>query len=145
MSLGGYTVALLAGIEAGLDGVVAGIPVSDFPGALPRAQPPAHPGPVDRAPDHGRHRPRTVYRVVSPLRVRPPGAPDRRYIFAGYGDRLATPDQARRLAEHWGEPEVSWYAGNHVGYLWSGQVTDFLEASLAEAAGITPAPDDAAA
>ena len=143
VSLGGYTVALLAGIEAGLDGVVAGIPVADFPGLF-----------HDHSPRHIRARSiehrimggpaERVYSVVSPLRVDPLVAPDRRYVFAGYGDRLATPDQARRLAEHWGGPTVSWYAGNHVGYLWSGQVTAFVEASLAEAAGITP-PHDAAA
>ena len=143
VSLGGYTVSLLAGIEPGLDGVVAGIPVADFPGLF-----------------HG-HSPRhirvraiehrimggtadNVYRVVSPLCFDSRVAADRRYIFAGYGDRLATPDQARRLAEHWGDPTVSWYAGNHVGYLWSRQVTEFVEASLAEAAGITPPRAEAA-
>jgi len=143
VSLGGYTVALLAGLEPGLDGVVAGIPVADFPGLF-----------HDHSPRHIRVRAiehrimggtaENVYRVVSPLCFDPLVAPDRRYIFAGYGDRLATPDQARRLAEHWGDPTVSWYAGNHVGYLWSGQVTAFVEASLAEAAGIV-LPDDEAA
>jgi len=134
VSLGGYTAALLAGIEPGIDRVVAGIPVSDFPGLF-EAHSPRHirvraiehrimGGTADR-----------VYRVVSPLCFDPLVAPDRRYIFAGYGDRLATPDQARRLAQHWGGPDVSWYAGNHVGYLWSRQVTEFVEASLTEAGG----------
>ncbi len=137
VSLGGYTVALLAGIEPGIDGVVAGIPVADFPGLFHR-----------HSPRHIRVRAiehrimggtaENVYRVVSPLCFEPLVPPDRRYIFAGYGDRLATPDQARRLAEHWGGPEVSWYAGNHVGYLWSRQVTEFVEASLAEAGGVEP-------
>ena len=135
VSLGAYTVALLAGIEPGLDGVVAGSPVVDFPGLF-----------HGHSPRHIRVRSidhrimggtaETVYRVVSPLCFEPQVATERRYIFAGYGDRLATPDQARRLAEHWGGPEVSWYSGNHVGYLWSGQVTEFIEASLAEAGGL---------
>ena len=56
---------------------------------------------------------------------------DRRYIFAGFGDRLALPDQAQALWEHWDRPAISWYSGNHVGYLWSRQVSDFLVASLA--------------
>ena len=55
VSLGGYTVALLAGLEPGLDGVVAGIPVADFPGLFHATQPATHPGPGDRAPHHGRH------------------------------------------------------------------------------------------
>jgi hypothetical protein len=39
---------------------------------------------------------------------------------------------------------VSWYSGNHVGYMWSGQVKAFIEASLAEAAGVGLAQDEAA-
>lgn len=143
VSLGGYTVSLLAGIEPGLDGVVAGIPVADFPGLF-HGHSPRHirvraiehrilGGPAEN-----------VYRVVSPLRFAPLVPADRRYIFAGYGDRLATPDQARRLAEHWGDPVTSWYSGNHMGYLWSRQVTEFVEASLAEASGTLPPPAQAA-
>ncbi len=143
VSLGGYTVSLLAGIEPGLDGVVAGIPVVDFPGLF-HGHSPRHIR--VRAIEHrilGGTAER-VYRVVSPLCFDPLVAPDRRYIFAGYGDRLATPGQARRLAEHWGDPAVSWYAGNHMGYLWSRQVTEFVEASLAEAGGAGPRSAEAA-
>lgn len=143
VSLGGYTVALLAGLEPGLDGVVAGIPVADFPGLF-HAHSPRHIR--VRAIEHRimGGTAENVYRAVSPLCFDPLVAPDRRYIFAGYGDRLATPDQARRLAEHWGDPVVSWYAGNHVGYMWSGQVTAFVEASLAQASGIGSPLDEAA-
>ena len=143
VSLGGYTVALLAGLEPGLDGVVAGIPVADFPGLF-HAHSPRHIR--VRAIEHRimGGTAENVYRVVSPLCFDPLVAADRRYIFAGYGDRLATPDQARRLAEHWGDPVVSWYSGNHVGYMWSGQVKAFIEASLAEAAGVGLAQDEAA-
>jgi len=141
VSLGAYTAALLAGIEDGLDGVVAGIPVADFPGLF-----------HEHSPRHIRVRAiehrimggtaEAVYRVVSPLCFESLVPADRRYIFAGYGDRMATPDQARRLADHWDGPPVSWYAGNHVGYLWSRQVTGFIEASLAEAAGLdVPLPE----
>jgi len=143
VSLGGYTVALLAGLEPGIDGVVAGIPVADFPGLF-HAHSPRHIR--VRAIEHRimGGTAETVYRVVSPLCFDPLVAPDRRYIFAGYGDRLATPGQARRLAQHWGDPRVSWYSGNHVGYMWSGQVTAFVEASLAEAAGVGLPRDEAA-
>jgi hypothetical protein len=143
VSLGGYTVALLAGLEPGLDGVVAGIPVADFPGLF-HAHSPRHIR--VRAIEHRimGGTAENVYRVVSPLGFDPLVAADRRYIFAGYGDRLATPDQARRLAEHWGDPRVSWYSGNHVGYMWSGQVKAFIDASLAEAAGVELPQDEAA-
>ncbi len=131
VSLGGYTVSLLAGIEEEVDAVVAGIPVSDFPGLFNR-----------HSPHHIQARSiehrimggaaENVYRVVSPLRFEAKMPVDRRFIFAGYGDRLATPGQAQRLWEHWGKPRISWYSGNHVGYLWSRQVSEFLVDSLGE-------------
>jgi len=73
-----------------------------------------------------------VYRVVSPLSFEAKVPPGRRFIFAGYGDRLAPPHQAQALWEHWDQPRISWYAGNHVGYLWSKQVSDFMASSLGE-------------
>ena len=45
---------------------------------------------------------------------------------------MARQSQARRLWEHWGQPPTFWYAGNHVGYLWSSQVTDFVVRALAD-------------
>jgi len=133
VSLGAYTVALMAGIEDNVDTVVAGIPVSDFPALFHR-----------HSPRHIQARSiehkimggaaENVYRVVSPLQFSAKVPFDQRFIFAGYGDRLATPEQAQRLWEHWDEPRISWYSGNHVGYLWSKKVSDFLVASLGPAA-----------
>ena len=133
VSLGAYTVALLAGIEDRVDAVVAGIPVSDFPALFHR-----------HSPRHIQARSiehkimggaaENVYRVVSPLRFTAKVPLDQRFIFAGYGDRLATPEQAQRLWEHWDQPPIAWYSGNHVGYLWSKKVTEFLAASLGRAA-----------
>ena len=131
VSLGAYTVSLLAALEEGIDGVVAGIPVSDFPGLFHRHSP--HDvrarsiehkimgGPAEN-----------VYRVVSPLTLEAKVPKHGRFIFAGYGDRLAFPDQAQRLWEHWDQPRISWYSGGHVGYLLSRQVADFLVSSLAQ-------------
>jgi len=125
----GITVAV--DVATRIDAVVAGIPVSDFPGLFHR-----------HSPHHIRARAiehkimggaaESVYRVVSPMSFEAKVRKDRRFIFAGFGDRLAPPDQAQRLWEHWGQPRISWYPGNHVGYLWSKQVSDFLIASLAE-------------
>ena len=103
VSLGAYVVSLLAGIEDGFDAVVAGVPVVDFPSLF-----------HDHSPVHIRARSiehrilggvaEDVYRVVSPMSFEPKVIPDgRRFVFAGYGDRLAFPDQARRLWEHWDE------------------------------------------
>jgi hypothetical protein len=133
VSLGAYTVSLLSGLDKGVDAVVAGIPVTDFP-ALFHLHSPRHirarsiehkimGGPAE-----------SVYRVVSPLSFEAMTPRRNRFIFAGYGDRLARPDQAQRLWEHWDKPRISWYAGNHVGYLWSRQVSDFVVQSLSEGA-----------
>jgi hypothetical protein len=138
VSLGAYVVALLAGIEEGLDAVVAGIPVVDFPALF-----------HEHSPVHIRARSiehrimggvaEDVFKVVSPMSFEPKVPHDRRFVFAGYGDRLAFPEQARLLWEHWSKPRISWYSGNHVGYLWSGQVEKFLSESLA-ASGLSFIP-----
>ena len=138
VSLGGYVAGLLAGIVDDIDAVIAGIPVSDFPSLF-----------LHQAPHHMRLRAvenevldgnaEIVHRVVSPLAFTPKVPADRRFIFAGLGDRMAPPEQALTLWRHWDEPEICWYAGNHVGYLWSRQVTSFLNDSLA-ASGLVVEP-----
>jgi hypothetical protein len=138
VSLGGYVVSLLAAIEEGLGTVVAGIPVTDIPslfgGHSPRAVRvlAAEHGMLDTGPG-------SAHQVVSPLAIEPLVSHDRRFIFAAYGDRMAFPDQAKRLWEHWGEPEICWFPGNHVGYVWSRDVASFLVSSLVRS-GFQAAP-----
>src|SRR5579871_5470197 len=121
VSLGGLAAALVAGLAGPFSFVMVGVPVSDF-AALLKAHSPHHVrlrsiehqilgGPAE-----------TVHRVVCPLQFEPHVAEDRRFIFAGLGDRLAPPTQATALWQRWGRPRIAWYPGNHVGYLWSGQV-----------------------
>jgi hypothetical protein len=130
VSLGAYVVSLLAGIEDGIDSVVAGIPMVDLP-ALFHELSPTH----IRARSIEHHiiggPAEAVFAPVSPLRFAPKVPHDGRFIFAGRADRLADPAHARRLWEHWDRPPISWYWGSHVGYLWSRQVATFLEDSLA--------------
>jgi hypothetical protein len=131
VSLGGYTVSLLAGLVDGIDAVIAGIPVVDFP-AMFRSHSPVH---IRlRAMEHeilGGNA-EAVHRVVSPLAITPLVPRGGRFIYAGLGDRLAQPTQAHALWRHWDEPVTHWYGGNHVGYLWSGSVGDFVASSLVE-------------
>ena len=138
VSLGAYVVSLLSGIEDGLDAVVAGIPVVDFP-SLFHAHSPVH----IRARSIEHHIlggvAEDICRVVSPMSFEPKVPAGHRYVFAGYGDRVAVPTQARALWEHWDKPRISWYPGNHVGYLWSRQVEAFLVESLA-ASGLAVLP-----
>ncbi|HLM96465.1 MAG TPA: alpha/beta hydrolase [Acidimicrobiales bacterium] len=141
VSLGAYVVALLAGMEDGLDAVVAGIPMVDLP-TLFHEQSPAHirarsiehhiiGGPVEE-----------VFAVVSPMSFAPKVPQDRRFIFAGHGDRLALPEHAHRLWEHWERPGISWYWGSHVGYLWSRRVATFLKGSLSASGFRYPPPPE---
>jgi hypothetical protein len=142
VSLGAYAASLLAGLADGVDAVIAGIPVIDFPTLF-----------ETHAPHVIRLRgieheilggtAEAVHTVVSPLAFAPRVPHDRRFIFAGLGDRMATPAQAHRLWKHWDEPSICWYAGNHVGYLWSGAVRAFIAASLAAAGFGAPMIDAA--
>ena len=47
-------------------------------------------------------------------------------MFAGTVDRLAPPEQAIALWEHWGRPEIHWYHGGHVSYLVEPAVKRFI-------------------
>lgn len=129
ISLGAYVTALLAGLDDGFDSVITGIPVVDFP-ALFGAQSPHH---IRlRAVEHEilDGNAEIVHRVISPLEFPTRIPHNRRFIYAGLGDRMAPPAQAHALWQHWNEPEIFWYGGNHVGYLWSRQVTAFLNRCL---------------
>ena len=140
VSLGGYIASLLAGLVDDVDAVIAGVPVVDFPAMFHHQAP--HRVRL-RAVEHEilDGNAELVHRVVSPLAFAPRVPQGRRFIFAGLGDRMAPPDQALALWRHWDEPEISWYAGNHVGYLWSRQVTSFLNDSLAASDMVVTEPE----
>jgi hypothetical protein len=137
LSLGGYTAALTASLEDDLACVIAGIPATDFVDLYRRHSPLKV---RRRALEHGALGPKAtaVHRVVSPLVLEPKPDRDRRFLFAGIGDRMSTSRQARRLWEHWGRPKMAWYAGGHVGFFWTGEVSRFVEEALA-ASGLTTA------
>jgi hypothetical protein len=130
LSLGGYTAALTASLEDDLACVIAGIPATDIVDLYRRHSPLKV---RRRALEHGALGPKAtaVHRVVSPLVLEPKPERDRRFLFAGIGDRMSTSRQARRLWEHWDRPNMAWYAGGHVGFFWAGQVSRFVEEALA--------------
>jgi hypothetical protein len=131
LSLGGYTSALTASLEDDLACVIAGIPATDLVDLYRRHSPPK----VRRkALESGALGPEAVavHRVVSPLVLEPKPARERRFLFAGIGDRMSTSRQASRLWEHWDRPRIEWYPGGHVGFFFAGQITAFVESALAE-------------
>ena len=129
VSLGAYTVSLLAALEPELDCVVAGIPASSFVG-LARTNVP--PGLLELAELLGFPfaRIEALLRVVSPLALRPSVPAERCFIYAGTADRLAPPGQAFDLWQHWGRPRVAWYAGSHISFLFEPTVRSLLREAL---------------
>lgn len=136
-SLGGYVAALVASFEGALDPVIAGVPVTGFP-ALYSSQSPAIIR--DRAAEHGilDGSAEEVHRVVSPLVLEPAIPLDARFIFAGQGDRMAHPRQAHDLWKHWDQPDILWYPGNHMGFMWSGSVKNFIDDTLRDRGLVGP-------
>lgn len=140
LSLGGHVAALTASLEQDLSCVIAGVPVTDLPDLYRR-----------HSPNHVRLRAYragalgtqadAVHAVVSPLVLAPKVAKDRRFIFAGAGDRMSTAGQARRLWEHWDRPKIAWYPGGHIGFFVAGAVQRFVTDALADSGMVTQKPD----
>ena len=115
MSLGGYTSALVAGVDDRIQAVIPNVPVVTpetafddwFPANL-----------LVRFGDLLSHTDKDLaaaaYRFHSPLNYQPLVPKDRRLIIAGLGDRLAPPEQAALLWEHWDRCGFHWFPGNHV-------------------------------
>ena len=136
VSLGGYVTALTTCLDGDFDAVIAGIPICDFP-ALFAHQSPRHVR--ERAAEHQvlEGHAEVINRVVSPLAMPSLVPVERRFIFAGLGDRMAIPAQTQALWQHWDHPTISWFPGNHVGYLWSKKVAGFVDGILGD---LAPAP-----
>ena len=130
VSLGAYTAALLTGLDAGIDGVIAGVPSVDLPWVM-RQNVPEQAQPAVEAHGLFSEDADRVHRVVSPLAVECLVPHDRRFIYAGVADRMAKPEAAVRLWHHWGEPSICWYGGSHVGFALSRDVRRFVAAAIA--------------
>ncbi|MGA5462062.1 alpha/beta hydrolase family protein [Mycobacterium sp. NPDC050041] len=115
ISLGGYTSALLASVDERIQVVIPNVPVVTpdrtvdewFPAsklvALNRAVAQTDPQIAEAA-----------ARYSSPLNYTPLVPRERRLIITGLGDRLAPPEQAEMLWEHWDRCAFHWFPGNHL-------------------------------
>jgi predicted alpha/beta hydrolase len=140
LSLGGYMASLVAALEDGLACVIAGIPATDIVDLYHRHSPPAV---RRRALEHGAlgAEATAVQSVVAPLVLTPKPPRERRFVFAGLGDRMSTSGQALRLWEHWDRPRIAWYPGGHVGFWWVGSINRFVTEALISC-GLGTAPDN---
>ena len=71
--------------------------------------------------------------IHSPLSYPPLIPPHRRMIISGLGDRLAPPEQARLLWEHWDRPELRWFPGSHLLHADRRAYLDAMETFIAAA------------
>jgi hypothetical protein len=131
ISLGGYTTALISGLEGNLACAIAGVPAVNLVRAARRL------GsrnllyfldnigmPWDDI--------QKMTHVISPVALKPKIAQKRRYIYAGLLDRLARPEDPLDLWEHWGRPKIEWYHGNHITFPWEKTVNSFIDSALDE-------------
>jgi pimeloyl-ACP methyl ester carboxylesterase len=132
VSLGAHVSATVAGLDADLAGVVAGVPTCDLLEVFLRHVP-ARLKP--RAVEHQliSDETKALLRVTSPLTYPSLVPSERLFIFAGTGDRMSPPSQALALWRHWNEPEIRWFDVNHMAFIWNGRIGEFVRDSLAKA------------
>jgi pimeloyl-ACP methyl ester carboxylesterase len=115
MSLGGYTSALIACVDDRIQAVIPNVPVVTPDRTVDEWFPANY---VVRLRDliagTDDELVHAATRYPSPLNYAPLVPKDRRLIIAGLGDRLAPPEQAELLWEHWDRCAFHWFPGNHV-------------------------------
>lgn len=135
LSLGGYTTGLISTVEPRIDVTIPNVPVVDVKSLL-HSWIPAEPilsfaarlGHLDQ------HQMDGALAFSSPLTYEPVVPRDRRLIITGLGDRLAPPEQAEMLWEHWDRCALHWFPGNHILHVNQGDylhhMTSFLDRYL---------------
>lgn len=115
ISLGGYTSALVASVDDRLDAVIPNCPVVT-PATMFETWFPANKlvglGLRLSGIDGDELAAGLAYHC--PLNYRPLAPKDRRMLITGLGDRMAPPDQAVMLWEHWDRCALHWFPGSHV-------------------------------
>ncbi|MCW2547157.1 MAG: hypothetical protein JWN96_1617 [Mycobacterium sp.] len=135
VSLGSYVAALVGALEEPLACLIAGIPAVDFPTVFRSQTPPR----IRRTDWFERFMDEMteLHTVVSPGLGVPRTPVERRFIYAGRGDRILRPlQQAAELWRLWQEPEIYWFDGGHVAHVRSPDIRLFTDKALS-ASGMT--------
>jgi dienelactone hydrolase len=115
MSLGGYTSALIACVDDRIQAVIPNVPVVTPDKTVDEWFPANYiVGLRDRIAGSDDELVAAATKYPSPLNYPPLVPKDRRVIITGLGDRLAPPEQAELLWEHWDRCAFHWFPGNHV-------------------------------
>ena len=118
ISLGGYTSAMLAAVEPRLHFVLPNVPVASLPDLVLEWRPLG--GVVKallRRLDSSIHEARHLLASACPLSYPPRLPRERLMIIGGAGDRMAPPNHARLLWDHWGRCRLHWFPGSHLVHL----------------------------
>lgn len=131
VSLGGFTSALLSGVDPRLSFVIPNVPVVSMADLILEWEPIGLAARAtmrafnQRLPDV-----RAVLSPSSPLTWKPLIPRERRFIIGGVGDRLAPPKHARLLWEHWERCRIHWFPGSHLVHLDRGEYLRQIERFL---------------
>jgi pimeloyl-ACP methyl ester carboxylesterase len=127
ISLGGYLTSLIASLEDSLTCAIVSVPLADLVELIAR-----HAGVSDYLELRQMlTSAKPISRMISPLGLTPRVPMQGRFVCAGIADRLVHPrDEATRLWEHWGRPEICWYPGGHTGFFRSRPVQRFMDSAL---------------
>ena len=115
MSLGGYTSALIASVDDRIQTVIPNVPVVAPDQTVDEWFPANKVVQLrTRLSNTGSELTKAATQYSSPLNYEPLVPKDRRLIITGLGDRLAPPEQAEMLWEHWDRCAFHWFPGNHI-------------------------------
>ncbi|MCC6900372.1 MAG: alpha/beta hydrolase family protein [Polyangiaceae bacterium] len=118
VSLGGFTAALLASVDARLAFAIPNVPVASIADLVLEWQPIASVLAAALAATGKDVRDaRQLLSVSCPLSYPPRLPRERLMIIGGVGDRLAPPTHSRLLWDHWGRCRIHWFPGSHLVHL----------------------------
>ncbi len=129
MSLGGYTSALFASLEAGLACAIPMIPVASLSALVWRGmrEPQRHAAEAAGLSEEAFER---AWGTHAPLRMQPLVPREGRLVVAALADRIVPPEQAHALWEHWERPALHWFPGTHVGWVGRRELRARIESHL---------------
>jgi hypothetical protein len=137
ISLGGYLTSLVATLDDVLTCAILGVPLADLLELVGRHAGLSHYDDLRQMLKLAK----PIGAMISPLALSPRVPMQGRFIYAGIADRLVHPrDEAARLWEHWGRPEICWYPGGHTGFFRSRPVQRFIDDALVKSGLVDPAP-----
>jgi len=131
VSLGGYLVSLLAGLEAELSFVVPLAPAASLADLVADLAPlgPLMPRLLSQV-GWDLEAMRRHMAVHTPVQHPPLLPPERLLVVGAVADRITPPYHQRLLWQHWGEPETFWHRGSHQFHLHRREFREVLRTFL---------------